>query len=154
MTVEECHDSEVLQEIEASRCRQEQAINALGTHEGIVGEDHFRTELKAILEKSFGVKVMNITEFDDEGLVFGVPDQIEMDLIIKDGDPILCEFAFSMSKSDMYTLDRKARYYQQHHQRPVQRKITLSTMVLPPARTVAKRLGIEVFGFAEDVTGL
>lgn len=57
-----------------------------------------------------------------------------------------------MSKSDMYTFDRKVRYYERRHQRQVQRKIAVSPMVPPPVRAVADKLGIEVFGHAEDVT--
>lgn len=97
--------------------------------------------------------MLNINEFDDEGIVFGIPDQVEIDIIIKNGVVILCELKSSMSKSDMYTFDRKARYYERRHQRPVQRKIAVSPMAHPAARAVAEKLGIEVFGHAEDVTG-
>jgi len=79
---------------------------------------------------------------------------VEIDIIIKNGEVILCELKSSMSKSDMYTFDRKVRFYEQRHQCRVQRKIVISPMVLKPARAVAERLGIEVFGFAEDATGL
>ena len=98
--------------------------------------------------------MLNINEFDDEGIVFGVPDQVEIDIIIKNGMVILCELKSSMSKSDMYAFDRKVRYYEQRHQRPAQRRLTISPMIHPAARAVAEKLGIEMFGYAEDATGL
>ncbi|MDS4019226.1 MAG: DUF3782 domain-containing protein, partial [Candidatus Competibacter sp.] len=145
-------NSELLEEIKISRSRQEQGIGALGARWGIASEHSFRAALKGILEKSFGVEVLNVNEFDDEGTVFGAPDQVEIDIIIKNGDLILCELKSSMSKSDMYTFDRKVRYYERRHQRQVQRKIAVSPMVPQPVRAIAEKLGIEVFGYAEDVT--
>lgn len=144
-------NSELLEEIKISRSRQEQGIGALGARWGIASEHSFRAALKGILEKSFGVEVLNVNEFDDEGMVFGAPDQVEIDIIIKNGELILCELKSSMSKSDMYTFDRKVRYYERRHQRQVQRKIAVSPMVPQPVRAIAGKLGIEVFGYAEDV---
>ena len=141
----------LLEEIKTSRARQEQGIGALGARWGIASEHSFRAALKGILEKSFGVEVLNVNEFDDEGTVFGAPDQVEIDIIIKNGDLILCELKSSMSKSDMYTFDRKVSFYERRHQRRAQRKIAISPMVPPPVRAIAEKLGIEVFGYAEDV---
>ncbi|MDG4550134.1 MAG: DUF3782 domain-containing protein, partial [Candidatus Contendobacter sp.] len=144
----------LLEEIKTSRTRQEQGIGALGARWGIASEHSFRAALKGILEKSFGVEVLNVNEFDDEGTVFGAPDQVEIDIIIKNGDLILCELKSSMSKSDMYTFGRKVSFYERRHQRLAQRKIAISPMVPPPVRAIADKLGIEVFGYAEDATGL
>ena len=148
------NNNELLKEIKLSRTRQDQGIGALGARWGIASEHSFRAALKGILEQSFNVQVLNVTEFDDAGMVFGAPDQVEIDIIVKNSELILCELKSSMSKSDMYTFDRKVRFYEQRHQRQAQRKIVISTMVPQPARAVAEKLGIEVFGYAEDTTGL
>ncbi|MCC6135421.1 MAG: DUF3782 domain-containing protein [Gammaproteobacteria bacterium] len=144
-------NNELLEEIKKSRSRQEQGIGALGARWGIASEHSFRAALKGILETSFGVEVLNINEFDDQGMVFGAPDQVEIDIIIKNGTLILCELKSSMSRSDMYIFDRKVRFYEQRHQRQVQRKIVVSPMVPPAVRDLAEHLNIEVFGYAEDV---
>lgn len=144
----------LLDEIKQTRIRQDQGIGALGARWGLASEASFRSALKGILEKSFGVEVINVNEFDDEGTVFGVPDQVEIDIIVRNGELILCELKSSMSKSDIYTFARKAEYYQRRHGREVSRKIVISPMVRPEARPVAERLGIEVFGYAEDVSNL
>ena len=144
----------LLDELKQTRIRQDQGIGALGARWGLASEASFRSALKGILEQSFGVEVINVNEFDDEGTVFGVPDQVEIDIIVRNGELILCELKSSMSKSDIYTFARKAEYYQRRHGREVSRKIVISPMVRPEARPVAERLGIEVFGYAEDVSNL
>jgi hypothetical protein len=145
---------QLLDELRQTRLRQEQGIGALGARWGLASEASFRDALKGILEKSFGVEVINVNEFDDEGTVFGAPDQVEIDIIIKNGELILCELKSSMSKSDIYTFERKVQYYQRRHGRTATRKLVISPMVRPEARPVAERLGIEVFGCADVVTGL
>ncbi len=145
---------QLLDEIQQTRIRQEQGIGALGARWGLASEASFRSALKGILEKSFGVDVINVNEFDDEGTVFGVPDQVEIDIIVRNGDLILCELKSSMSKSDIYTFERKVQYYQRRHGREVSRKLVISPMVRPEARPVAERLGIEVFGYVEEVSKL
>jgi hypothetical protein len=141
----------LLEELRQTRIRQEQAIGALGARWGLASEASFRAALKGILEKSFGVEVINVNEFDDEGTVFGVPDQVEIDIIVRNGELILCELKSSMSKSDIYTFERKVQYYQRRHGRTASRRIVISPMVRPEARPVAERLGIEVFGSADEV---
>jgi hypothetical protein len=144
----------LLEELRQTRIRQEQPIGALGARWDLTSEASFRAALKGILEASFGVEVINVNEFDDEGTVFGVPDQVEIDIIVRNGELILCELKSSMSKSDIYTFERKAQYYQRRHGRTASRKIVISPMVRPEARPVAERLGIEVFGSADAVSDL
>jgi len=82
--------------------------------------------------ESFDIKVQNITEFDHEGEVFGQPDQVELDIIIKNGLLIICEIKSSVSKK-------------------VNRQIVISPMVDKYAHPVTNKLGIEVYSYAEDV---
>ncbi len=145
---------ETLHEIRSIRTKQEQSIGALGAHWGIASEASFRAALQGILEDSFGVKVLNVNEFDDEGIVFGQPDQVELDIIVKNGTLILCELKSSISKGDMYIFERKVKYYEKRHQRTAGRRIVVSPMVDAKAREVAKALNIEVFSYSDDITGL
>jgi len=72
-------------------------------------------------------------------------------VLIKDGMLILCEIRSSMSKSDMYTFDRKVAFYEKRHQRRATRRLVISPMVEEKAREVARKLGIEVYSYAEEV---
>ncbi len=145
---------ETLKEIRSIKTKSEQGIGALGARWGIASEASFRAALKGILEDSFGVQVLNVNEFDDEGIVFGRPDQVELDIILMNGMLILCELKSSMSKGDMYIFERKVRYYEKRHHRIADRRIVVSPMVDAKAKEVAKTLGIEIFSYSEDVTGL
>ncbi|MBS1250764.1 MAG: hypothetical protein MAG431_02360 [Chloroflexi bacterium] len=123
-------------------------LGALGARWGLNTEKSFRKALKGILETSFDIKVLNISDYDDEGDVFGHPDQIEIDVIIQDGLLIVCEIKSSMSKSDMYTFEKKARFYEKRHDKTVDRMIVISPMVAPNAYKVAEDLGIELYSSA------
>ncbi|RME47994.1 MAG: DUF3782 domain-containing protein [Caldilineae bacterium] len=136
--------------LEAQARKHDSAIGALGARWGLRTEQSFRNALKGILENSFGVEVINLTEYDDAGEVFGRPDQVELDVIIKDGTLILCEIKSSMSKADMYIFERKGRFYEKRHNRKAARMLVISPMVDEGAREVAAALGIEVYSYAEE----
>ncbi|AFZ46688.1 protein of unknown function DUF1626 [Cyanobacterium stanieri PCC 7202] len=144
-------NKQLLQEIKRLDQRYDSTIGALGSRWGLYSEASFRNGLKGILEDSFGVEVINVNEFDDEGEVFGRPDQVEIDVIIKNGLLILCEIKSNIDKGGMYIFNRKVEFYQKHHQRQVNRKLVISPMVDKRALPVAKKLGIEVYSYAEDV---
>ncbi|MBI4672654.1 MAG: DUF3782 domain-containing protein [Chloroflexi bacterium] len=131
--------------------KHDSTLGALGARWGLNTEQSFRSALKGILEESFGVQVVNVVEFDDAGEVFGRPEQIELDVIIRNGVLILGEIKSSLSRSDLYAFDRKTRLYEKRHQRTASRRIVISPMVEERAREVARQLGIEVYSYAEDV---
>lgn len=141
---------ETLAEIKKLHKKYDSTIGALGSRWGLYSEASFRNALKGILEESFGVEVLNINEYDDTGEVFGRPDQVELD-IIKNGLLILCEIKSSMSKSDMYSFDRKVVFYEKRHQRKANRKIVISPMIDDRAKPVAQNLGIQVYSYADTV---
>jgi hypothetical protein len=145
---------EILAEIQRQDRRYDSTIGALGSRWGLYSEASFRNALKGILEDSFGVQVLNITDFDEAGEVFGRPDQVELDVVITNGSVIACEIKSSLSKSDMYSFDRKVAFYQKRHARPVSRKLVICPMVDQRALPVAEALGIEVYSHAEAVEGL
>lgn len=144
--------NEMIAELKRQDTKVDSRIGALGARWGIFSEESFRNGLKAILEESFGARVLNVTEYDDDGEVFGRPDQVELDVIMYNGMLILCETKFSMSKADIHFFDRKTAYYEKHHNREVTRKMVISPMVDKRAKDLAKRLGIEVYSHSYDVS--
>jgi hypothetical protein len=125
--------------------RIDRTLGALGARWGLQSERAFRNALAAILEGSFGVEVLNINEYDDTGEVFGRPEQIELDVIIKNGLLIICELKSSIDKAGMYGFERKARFYEKRHGRTANRLMVISPMIDPRAQKVAERLGIETY---------
>ena len=139
------------QEIMALAERLERRVGALGSRWGIQSETSFRNALAGILERTFGVQVVNVNEFDDQGTVFGRPDQVELDVIVKNGLLLICELKSSIDKAGMYIFERKARFYEQRHQRKADRLIVVSPMIDARARKVAEKLGIEMFSDSSQV---
>ena len=142
---------ESLEEIKKLSKKYDSTIGALGSRWGLYSEASFRNALKGILEDSFGVQVLNVNEFDDQGEVFGRPDQVEIDVIVKNGLLILCEIKSSIDKGGMYIFDRKVAFYEKRHQRKANRKIVICPMVDDRAKPVAKNLGIELYSYADSV---
>ena len=71
--------------------RLENLISALGARWGIMAEDAFREGLRGILEKEFGVNVERWVTREEDGLVYGFSNVIEVDITIKDGKTMLIE---------------------------------------------------------------
>ena len=145
---------EAMEEIKKLHRMYDVGVGALGARWGLRAESSFREAIKGILEESFPVKVERYLTKDEEGEVFGRPDQVELDLIIRDGEVIAAEIKSSMSKSDIYTFDRKVRFYEKREGRKVKRKIVVSPMVAPEALPVAEALGIEVYTYPDYIEGL
>jgi hypothetical protein len=148
------HFDRVHEEIMAQAKKFDRSIGALGARWGIQSETAFRNALAGILETSFGVQVINVNEFDDEGTVFGRPEQIELDVIIRNGVLLICELKSSIDKAGMYSFERKARFYEARHNRKAQRLIVISPMIDARARRVAEQLGIELYHDSTDLTSL
>jgi hypothetical protein len=144
----------VHEEIMALAKKYDRGIGALGARWGLQSEAAFRNALAGILEESFKVQVLHINEYDDQGIVFGQPDQVELDIIIQNDVLILCEIKSSIDKAGMYIFERKVRFYEQKHGRKATRRLVISPMIDAKAQKVAEKLGIETFSDATEVESL
>jgi len=125
-------------------------IGALGSRWGIKTEESFRAAAEGILGEDFGMHVERYMAYDEEGEVFGRPDQIEIDILIRDGKITAIEIKSSMSKSDVYTFDKKVSFYEKRHQVKVDRKIIVTPMMDPRANELIKTLGMKVYTSCYD----
>lgn len=145
------HLQELYKEVKSLRRSYDKSIGALGARWGLRSERSFRNAMKAILEEDFGVKVEQYLAFDPEGEVFGNPDQVEIDLIIRDGKIIAIEIKSSISRGDVFMFNRKIQFYENKEGKKVSRAIIISPMVESKAIELAKKYGMEVYGEPEDV---
>jgi hypothetical protein len=145
---------QVHEEIMAQAKKFDRGIGAVGARWGIQSEAAFRNALAGILEQSFGVQVLHVNEYDDEGTVFGRPEQVEINVIIKNGLLLICELKSSIDKAGMYIFERKARFYEQRHGRKAERLIVISPMIEAKAQKVADQLVIETYSDSEDVEAI
>jgi len=129
----------------------DQRLMAMGARWGSQSEEAFRNGLAAILKEVPDIEVIHVDEHDDEGVVFGYPEEIELDIIIKNGLLIIVEMKSATDKSDVYRFDKKARFYEQKHGHKASRKIIISPMVGKKAKPVAQKLGIELYTYVQNV---
>jgi len=141
----------LMAKIEQSDRRIERTLGALGARWGLSSEVAFRNALRGILEESFGVNVEHVEYRDESGEVFGRPDQVELDVIIRNGQMLVCELKSSASRSDVYIFERKVRSYEKRVGRKADRLLLISPMVEEKGKATAAALGIEVYSDAEDV---
>ena len=59
-----------------------------------------------------------------------------------------------MSNPDMYSFEKKVRFYEQDSGRSASRKILISPMVHPAAVEIAKKLGIEVYTHTTELKSI
>ncbi len=131
--------------------RVDHTISALGARWGMMSEEAFRNALRGILEENFGVKVERVQYKDESGEVFGWPDQVELDVVIYDGQMLVCEIKSSASRGDVYIFKRKVQSYEKRVGRKADRAILISPMIYEKDAELARTLGIEVYTSAEDV---
>jgi hypothetical protein len=126
-------------------------LGALGARWGYDSEDTFREAIEYILKDS-GFRVEHYQDYDPEGVVFGRPEQVELDLIIKDSRILVAEIKSSVNRADVATFERKVAFYQERTGRQVEEKIMISPFI-DPRRTekLAEKLGIKLITAPEEL---
>ncbi len=120
-------------------------LSAMGARWGTQSESAFREGLTHILERETNLKVVRYEKTDLEGVVFGHPSLIEIDVAIRNGEHILIEIKSSVSRSDVYVLTRKAAFYEQKEGVKIKQIMIISPMLAPGARDLADDMEIDIF---------
>ncbi|MCD6088750.1 DUF3782 domain-containing protein [Candidatus Bathyarchaeota archaeon] len=123
----------------------ERHISALGARWGLITEEAFRAGLKGLIEKEFGLKIERWTVYDEEGMVFGYPSQVEVDVAVRDEKVILIEVKAHVDSSDLYSFKRKAELYEMKTGRKPSRLLVVTPYIEDRAIQAAKSLKIEVY---------
>ncbi len=132
--------------------RIDRTIGALGARWGLNSEKAFRDAIRSILSELTNYKVEHFLGYDNEGMVFGRPDQIELDVVIKNGQIWLIEIKSSVSKADVYIFQRKVEFYEQQKKVKVDKKIIISPMVENAALDLARDMNIDVYSQPEEIS--
>ena len=90
-------------------------------------------------------------ENDIAGEVFGYPEQIELDVVVKNSKVIVIEIKAAAGRSDVYYFDRKVAFYARKTGRQVNRKLMVTPYADNRARETGVRLGVEI---CTDITAL
>lgn len=126
-------------------------VQAMGARWGILAEDAFRAGIAGILTEETGLKVERYLKMDTKGQVFGQPDQVEIDVVIHDGDCWLLELKSSISRGDVSLFQRKVAFYEREEKVQVRRSIIISPYFDPGAKEQAHALGMETYTSAREV---
>ncbi|ABL89067.1 Protein of unknown function DUF1626 [Pyrobaculum islandicum DSM 4184] len=127
--------------------RLDRRLVLLGARWGVETEEAFREAVRGIVEDVLGVgEVVRWSYFDGEGLVFGFPSPVEVDVLVKDGVHILVEVKASATDSDVAKLWRIGQLYRRAT--GVEPKLALVTPHIDErGRKAAEALGIQVYTY-------
>jgi len=123
----------------------ERHISALGARWGLMAEGAFRESLRGLLEREFGFKVESWRAYDEAGMVFGYPSEVEVDVAVSDEKLILIEVSSHVRASDVLQFRRKAELYERVTGRRPDRLIIITPYIDEKALEAARRLGVETY---------
>jgi len=123
----------------------ERHISALGARWGVMAESAFREGLKGLLERELGFRVEKWRAYDEAGLVFGYPSEVDLDVAVGDGRLILVEASSHVRASDVFQFKRKAELYREKTGREPDRLVVVAPYVDDKALEASKQLGVEVY---------
>jgi len=123
----------------------ERHISALGARWGLMAEDAFREGLRGLLERELGLKVERWRVYDNAGIVFGYPSEVEVDIAVSDGKLILIEASSHVRASDVLQFRRKAELYEKMTGRKPDRLIIVTPYIDEKALEAARQLGVEAY---------
>ncbi|MEJ2771418.1 MULTISPECIES: DUF3782 domain-containing protein [unclassified Stygiolobus] len=122
-------------------------ISALGTRWGIQAEDVFRKGMMELLSNT-NWKVDREIIFDKDGIVYGYPSEVEIDVIISDGKVILVELTASLKRSDLIPFSKKKELYEKEKGRKVSEVVVITPFIDDKNEeriiAIAKSLGIRI----------
>ncbi|MEM3123686.1 MAG: DUF3782 domain-containing protein [Nitrososphaerota archaeon] len=120
-------------------------LDAIGARWGIMAESAFREGLRGVLEKEIGLSVEKWTSYDEEGVVYGYPSVVDIDIAIKDGKTILVEVKSHVRRSDVTEFRKKIEFYSLKTGKTPERKLIITPYAEDEALEAAKHLDIEVY---------
>jgi hypothetical protein len=125
-------------------------VNAIGVRYGVVTEEAFRSSIKYLVEDLLKLyKVEKWVYYDSEGLVYGRPSVVEVDVFIRDREHILVEYKAHADKSDVVELSNIGRLYERVTGVKPRLLLVVPTIRMR-ARSLAGELGVELRGSIVD----
>ncbi len=138
------------QRIEEEMRETRRVLMVIAHRFGIMTEKSFREGMKYVVEKVLGVAEVSRWVYKDrEGIVYGYPSEIEVDLVIKDNVHILIEVKSRVSKGDVAELYRIGKLYEKvKGVKPD--LVILGGFIDTKARHLAEKLGVKIFPIVEE----
>jgi len=120
---------------------------------GVITESSFRQALNDILSKYFGATASKWSVYDEEGIVFGYPSMVNIDVVVKDDVHIVVEVKSRVDGWDVLKVVRLARLYEKKTGvKP--RMAIVAGYATKKAIEVAKKFGVDIYTYLEDEQAL
>ena len=120
------------------------SVTALGYRYGLFTEEAFRETIKYLVSDLLrAYTVRRWTYYDSEGVVFGHPSVIDVDVLVRDNEHILIEYKALIDRGDVAELAREGMLYERVN------KVKPKLLIVGPAirrraLELARELGVEV----------
>jgi hypothetical protein len=124
-------------------------VDALGARWGLHSEASFRDGLRRVIGRRFGVEVQRWEHQDAEGVVFGHPARVELDIVVRDGETVLVEIKSHAGRAAVAEFRRTADLYDKIHGTR-SRRLLVAPAVDQRALELAAKLDIEI---STDLSG-
>ncbi|MBI4649453.1 MAG: DUF3782 domain-containing protein [Bacteroidia bacterium] len=131
--------------------KYDQGMGAIGSRWGFHTESTFRNAITGILSEITTYKVEHFEEKDFTGEVFGYPENIEIDLIISNGQTFIAEIKSSVSDADVRDFIKKAKWWEKQKKIKSNGLIIISPMIHPKAKSVIEHFDIRCFSYTDEV---
>jgi len=117
---------------------------AIAHRYGVISEEGFREAMRYVVEDILGAaRVRRWEARDEEGIVYGRPSMVEVDVAVKDGVHVLVEVKSRVSKGDVAELYRVGLLYERlTGVKP--RLLIVGGIIDPNVYELASKLGVEV----------
>ncbi|WP_062662169.1 PD-(D/E)XK nuclease family protein [Aeropyrum camini] len=136
--------SERVLRVEQALVNMMRMMNTIAHRFGILTEEAFRSAMKHVVEEVLGAGVVGRwIHHDKEGIVYGHPSIVEVDVVVKDGQHVLVEIKSQVTQADVAEMHRIGLLYERAEGvKP--RLVIVGGFVDERARALAERLGVEI----------
>lgn len=144
--------SERVARIEERLEKMDRTIAVIAHRFGILTEAGLREAMRYVVEEILGVaRVEHWVHKDEEGIVYGYPAVVEIDVVIRDKEHILVEVKSRVSRSDVTELHNIGKLYERIHKvKP--RLLIIGGFIDPAAYEAAAKLSVELRPLLEGGT--
>jgi len=130
--------------LEQSMDSMNRRISAIGARWGILSGSAFRRGMRAILRDVLGIRRVSKLKLEDkEGIVYGHPSIIDVDIAVRNGEHLLIEIKANANRSDVAEIKRVGDLYEKlKGTKP--RLIIIAAYTGPGTKELAEKLGVEL----------
>jgi len=111
----------------------------------LINEEALREGLRGLLKEELGFKVEKWVHYDVDGMVYGYPSMVDVDVAIRDGRVILIEITSHARPSDAIIFKKKAELYEKVTGRKPERLLMVTPYAEEKTRNACTKLGIELY---------